>query len=258
LKIAVSEYMCTTLADLQADAPMASSPKEAVFATLRVIFLWFSVYVAASLASTVALLLTGRGGDGIADMPVWVIAFSMTAMWSVYLVAMPRLLPFEERHPRYTFRSWFTARDVAIGVPLGIAGQLVLVNVVNWPLSRLFPDTFSFEEVSQRAEDISSTAPGFWMVLLVIVVVIGAPVIEEIVYRGSLQTALVSTAGKWGGIVITAALFAAIHLAPVEFPGLFAFALLLGIVRQRSGTLGAPIVTHLAFNATGLLLVSLL
>ncbi len=228
--------MCTTLADLQADVPMASSPKEAVFATLRVIFLWFSVYVAASLASTVALLLTGRGGDGIADMPVWV----------------------EERHPRYTFRSWFTARDVAIGVPLGIAGQLVLVNVVNWPLSRLFPDTFSFEEVSQRAEDISSTAPGFWMVLLVIVVVIGAPVIEEIVYRGSLQTALVSTAGKWGGIVITAALFAAIHLAPVEFPGLFAFALLLGIVRQRSGTLGAPIVTHLAFNATGLLLVSLL
>ena len=67
MKIAVSEYMCTKLADLQADAPMASSPKEAVFATLRVIFLWFSVYVAASLASTLALLLTGRGGDGIAD-----------------------------------------------------------------------------------------------------------------------------------------------------------------------------------------------
>jgi membrane protease YdiL (CAAX protease family) len=132
------------------------------------------------------------------------------------------------------------------------------VNIVNWPLSRLFPDTFSFDEVSKRAEDISSTAPGMWMVLLVVVVVIGAPVVEEIVYRGSLQTALVSTAGKWGGIVITAALFAAIHLAPVEFPGLFVFALLLGIVRQRSGTLGAAIVTHLAFNATGLLLVSVL
>jgi hypothetical protein len=258
LKIAVSEYTCTTLADSQADTFMSPRLKEAVLATLRVIFLWFSVYVAASLASTIALLLTGRGGDGIADIPVWAIAFSMVSMWSVYLVAMPRLLPFEEQHPRHSFHSWFSVRDVVVGVPLGVAGQLVLVNIVNWPLSRLFPDTFSFDEVSKRAEDISSTAPGMWMVLLVVVVVIGAPVVEEIVYRGSLQTALVSTAGKWAGIVITAALFAAIHLAPVEFPGLFVFALLLGIVRQRSGTLGAAIVTHLAFNATGLLLVSVL
>jgi membrane protease YdiL (CAAX protease family) len=52
--------------------------------------------------------------------------------------------------------------------------------------------------------------------------------------------------------------FGAVHLQPVEFPGLFAFALLLGYVYRRTGRLGMCITTHMAFNACGLLLVSLL
>jgi membrane protease YdiL (CAAX protease family) len=155
-------------------------------------------------------------------------------------------------------RRWFSARDVIIGIPLGIFGQLVLVNLVNWPLSQFFPETFSFDEVSRRAEDIVGTAPGLWVIVLILIVVVGAPIVEEIVYRGSLQTNLVTAAGRPIGIVLAAAIFAAIHLAPVEFPGLFAFALLLGIAREKTGTLGLPIVTHFAFNATGLLLVSLI
>ncbi len=226
-------------------------------AVLRVMLLWFTGYVAGSMASLVALFATGRAGTTVDELPVWVIGVSVTAMWGVYLAAFPRLLPFEEQPPSRTYRGWFSARDFYVGVPAGILGQLVLVNLVNWPLSKFFPDTFSFDDVSQRAEDLANTAPGAWMVLLVIIVVVGAPVVEEVVYRGSLHTNLVSAAGTVVGLVLTAAVFAAIHLEPVEFPGLFVFALLLGALRQWSGTLGMPIVTHLAFNATGLILVSL-
>lgn len=237
---------------------MGSSRSDTVRSVARVFLLWFSVYIGSSLASSIAILLTGHSGDDIATIPMWVLGVNMLFMWSVYLVALPRLLPFEERHPRHSIRSWFSARDVYVGLPLGIFGQLVLVNLVNWPLSQLFPDTFSFEEVSRRAEDIADTAPGAWAILLVLVVVIGAPLVEEIVYRGCLQTNLVSVAGQWWGVVITATIFAAIHLSPIEFPGLFVFALVLGIARQKTGTLGMPIMTHLAFNATGLILVSLI
>lgn len=231
---------------------------DAFFASSRVVFLWFSVYVAGSIAATVAIVVTGHAGDSVGNIPMWVLALNMVAMWTVYVVALPRLLRFEEVSPVVAFRRWFTARDVAVGIPLGIFGQLVLVNLVNWPLSQLFPDSFSFEEVSQRAEEIAATAPGAWVVLLVFVVVLGAPVVEEIVYRGCLQSNLVTTAGEKIGILLTAIIFAAIHLAPVEFPGLFVFALVLGIARAKTGTLGLPIITHLAFNATGLLLVSLI
>lgn len=232
--------------------------KDSFFASVRVFFTWFSVYVAASIAATVAIILTGHSGTALDDMPVWVLGVNLIFMWSVYVVATPRVLPFEDKHPIHTFRSWFSAKDFLIGVPLGIFGQLILVNLVNWPLSKLFPDAFSFDDVSQRARDIVDTAPGAWLVLLILLVAIGAPIVEEIVYRGSLQTNLVSTAGVRIGVVLTAVVFAAIHLSPVEFPGLFVFALLLGVARQKTGTLGLPIITHFAFNATGLVLVSLL
>lgn len=226
-------------------------------ATLRVVLLWFTGYVAGSLASVVALFATGKAGTEVDSLPVWVVGVSVTAMWGVYLVAFPRLLPFGDQPPVQGYRRWFSRRDLYIGVPAGVLGQLVLVNLVNWPLSKFFPDTFSFDEVSQRAEKLADTAPGAWMILLVVIVVVGAPLVEEIVYRGSLHTNLVRASGTAVGLVLTAAVFAAVHLEPVEFPGLFVFALLLGGLRQWSGTLGMPIVTHMAFNATGLILVSL-
>jgi membrane protease YdiL (CAAX protease family) len=129
------------------------------------------------------------------------------------------------------------------------------MNVVNWPLTKLFPSAFSFDEISQRATDLSNTAPGAWKILLVLVVVVGAPIVEEIVYRGAVQTHLQRTANTGAAIVGTAVLFAAIHMSPIEFPGLFTFALVLGYSRRRSGTLGLSIVTHMAFNAAGLVLV---
>jgi membrane protease YdiL (CAAX protease family) len=47
-------------------------------------------------------------------------------------------------------------------------------------------------------------------------------------------------------------------MQPVEFPGLFAFAFVLGWARYSTARIGMPIVTHMAFNATGLALVVLL
>lgn len=258
LRTAVNAFTCTAQIVSRADASMERQSGNKVAATVRVFFLWFAVYVGGSIAATVAIVFTGHSGDSLQQIPVWVVAVNMVFMWSVYVGVLPRLLPFEDKHPVYTFRKWFTARDIIIGIPLGIFGQLILVNLVNWPLSRFFPDAFSFDEVSQRAKDIVATAPGVWMILLVLVVVVGAPIVEEIVYRGCLHTQMVASAGETVGLVVTAGIFAAIHLSPVEFPGLFVFALLLGYARQKTGTLGLPIVTHFAFNATGLLLVSLI
>ena len=93
--------------------------------------------------------------------------------------------------------------------------------------------------------------------VLAAIVVVGAPVIEEIVYRGWLQPRLGAAWGNAVGITAVAVLFAAVHLQPVEFPGLLAFAVVLGVARARSGRLGLPVVTHAAFNATGLLLAAM-
>ena len=224
----------------------------------QVLLFWLVAFVAANFASLLVLVITGNGDSSTSDMSTLDVALSATAMWLVYLFAATQFLQAKWRNFRSAIGATFSRRNVVVGIPLGIASQLVLVNAVNWPLARLFPDAFSFDEVSKRASDLVDDARGGWIFLLALVVVVGAPIVEEILYRGVVQPGLVSSWGRTTGILVTAALFAAIHMQPVEFPGLFAFALVLGWARHSTGTIGTSIVTHMAFNATGLALVVLL
>lgn len=189
--------------------------------------------------------------------PVWVIALSALALW-VPFVAM--LVIFSQRFGTKNFvRDFFFKFHWAdlLGVPLGVASQLVLVNLVYWPLREFFPGTFSSEQVEDRARDLYERADGPWLIVLIIIVVIGAPFVEELVYRGFIHGTLRSTMNSAVALVVAAMWFTAIHLAPVEYPGLFAFALVLGLSFHVTKRLGMPIVAHMAFNATGLILVSL-
>jgi membrane protease YdiL (CAAX protease family) len=224
----------------------------------QVLLFWIAAFLLANFASLLVLVLTGNGGSSSTEMSTLDVALSATAMWIVYLFVTSQFLQVKWNDFRSTIGATFLRRDVAGGIPLGIASQLILVNAVNWPLARLFPDAFSFEEVSKRASDLVDAAHGGWVVLLAVVVIVGAPIVEEIVYRGVVQPGLVASWGRTVGIVATAALFAAIHMQPVELPGLFVFALVLGWARHSTGTIGLSIVTHMAFNATGLALVVLL
>ncbi len=224
----------------------------------QVLLFWLIAFVVANFASLLVLVLTGNGDSSSSDISTLEVALSATAMWGVYLFATSQFLQVKWKNFRSTIGVTLLRRDVVIGIPLGVMSQLILVNAVNWPLARLFPDAFSFDEVSKRASDLVDVARGGWVFLLALVVIVGAPIVEEIVYRGVVQPGLVASWGRTAGILATAALFAAIHMQPVELPGLFVFALVLGWARHSTGTIVMSIVTHMAFNATGLALVVLL
>jgi len=217
---------------------------------------WLGAFLAASLASSLTVALLGHGGQATRDVPVWVVAISATAMWLVFIGFVTR---YSVKHgsgsPARDYRMSFVSADLW-GIPLGIASQILLVNAVNYPLSRIWPTQFASSKVESRAKDLFHTAPGAWIVVLIFVVVIAAPFIEELVYRGLVQQGVGASIDKRVALLATAVLFAAIHLQPVEFPGLFAFAVVLGICQYRTGRLGLGIVTHMAFNATGLVLVA--
>jgi hypothetical protein len=55
-------------------------------------------------------------------------------------------------------------------------------------------------------------------------------------------------------VVSVAFVFALVHFRVIEYPGLFAFGLVLGVTAIRTDRLGMPILTHIGFNVTGLLL----
>ena len=218
---------------------------------------WFACFLAGNIAAPIAIVIVGQGDVDVSAQPIWVLAMVSVITWSISLWGVARLCRIHAGTSLTdTLKIRLAPRDF-LGVPLGVVSQLVLVPVVMLPLRLLFPDSFSPEKIEKRATDLVNNANGVWMIVLVMVVVVGAPLVEEIVYRGMLQKSIARALGKYRSLVLVAAWFAAIHFAPVEFVGLFAFALVLGWVLDRNETLGMNIITHMAFNATGLVLVAL-
>ena len=84
---------------------------------------------------------------------------------------------------------------------------------------------------------------------------VAAPFVEEMVFRGLLQTWLCRRVGAWGGIVGSGLLFALAHarIWPDPLP-LAVLGIGLGIVYQRTRSLWAPVALHSSFNATMLMI----
>lgn len=221
----------------------------------RTLGAWFVAYLAAGVVSAVVIGFTGNLDTPAHQVPTWAMALSIGAMWTTMLALLRRFIPSMPSLSPSAFSTWFRPTDLFAGIPLGIATQLILVNLVNWPLQRIWPDTFNADEVTKRATDLVDGAQGAWLLLLAFVVVVGAPIVEEVVYRGTVQPVLTSARGAPTGLAIVAVVFAAIHQSGVEFPGLLAVALVFGLARHRTGRLGLSIVTHMSFNATALVLV---
>jgi membrane protease YdiL (CAAX protease family) len=99
------------------------------------------------------------------------------------------------------------------------------------------------KDLIDRAGDVPSK------VLLVLVVAIGAPIAEEIFFRGFLQRGLMALVPAPAAIAGSSLLFALTHIQLLQFPALAAFGAVLGILAHRTGRLGPSIFTHMGFNA---------
>lgn len=102
------------------------------------------------------------------------------------------------------------------------------------------------------------TEPAQWFMLFAVAVVI-APICEEMLFRGWLFTALRTRQPFGPAALITAALFAFMHLTAGALYALLIFpiGLVLAFARERYGSVKPTIVIHGLFNASALLLAFL-
>jgi uncharacterized protein len=147
----------------------------------------------------------------------------------------------------------FDVRDL-LAVPIGVLTQLVVVPVVYVPLRGVWPGTFTEDRLEERTRDLIEVA-GESSVLLLVLVVVGAPVVEELVYRGLIQRSFAARISDPLALVGASVWFAVIHFQLLEMPGLFVAGLVFGGCLLVTGRLGTAIVAHAAFNATALLAV---
>jgi len=152
----------------------------------------------------------------------------------------------------------FRWADLGFGLAGAIVGRVVAALSL-LPLPLLDPD---LGDENDRSVFEEAAVDGRSWLILFLVVCVGAPLFEELFFRGVLQSRLVARFGVVKGIGVASVLFGAAHLigwegAPtavnawaVTFSGI-----VLGAVYHYSRRLGAAVIAHGLFNAVALLLV---
>jgi len=106
-----------------------------------------------------------------------------------------------------------------------------------------------YEDLVQPIVRIMAEAPVAQRGVLLGLGVFLVPCLEEFLFRGFVQPALTRRAGVVAGIAVTSLLFGLLHGVAAVVP-VAALSLLLGLLRQRSGSLLAPVFVHALHNGT--------
>ena len=132
--------------------------------------------------------------------------------------------------------------------PLAAAGAVsiapVLYGVVTLVLS-LLPAAW-MADYAQASAALNDTG-----LLPFLSVALAAPVVEEVIFRGLIQSRLALALPGWPAVVLSALLFALCHGQPVWMGYAFVLGMVLGIMAWRTGSILPSILTHIVFNAIG-------
>ncbi len=133
------------------------------------------------------------------------------------------------------------------------AGAIAAMLIVNWAYESLLVGKDVQPTNRLIADAASSSLTG--SVLVFLAIAITGPILEEVLFRGQLQSAL----KQWGerreinrpatiAMTVSAAVFAAIHFQPLAFPVLFTSGLAMGWIREKTGSITLPILMHVIMN----------
>jgi membrane protease YdiL (CAAX protease family) len=161
--------------------------------------------------------------------------------------------------PALGLRTDRAATDIVTGAFSGILifalaafAILPALTVIITALSGGPPDPISQPVVPEDPGAVEVAVSAF-------VVLVGAPVGEEIFFRGFLYGGLRSRFGFWASGAISAVLFAVFHAQfnSLLVPLMFFVGLAFAFLYERRGSLAATISAHAAFNLVGFTLIVL-
>lgn len=198
-----------------------------------------------------------------AEITIIGIVLATVALWSYSYYTKPTLLKYiwDGRAPGWSHR----AKDALIGFLTMFAayptmlffGQIAAITV------QYFFQPTTVEQVAVRhLRGIEEHLGLFWLNVILICTLI--PFIEELMFRGYLQTFIKKHLGATKAVLITSFIFALCHfslsqeMANIELlTSLFALSCFLGYLFERQRSLAASIALHGAFNAFSIVLIIL-
>lgn len=88
-----------------------------------------------------------------------------------------------------------------------------------------------------------------FLIILMITSTVTSPIAEEFIFRGLLLNRLIKKTNKWGGILISSLLFAAVHLQAEKLIATFLFGIIASLIYLKTKNLFVPILIHILHNS---------
>lgn len=211
---------------------------------------WLFAYISAALLGALILAAFGYTGDEVTpdNLPLSMIALQYPPLWLGFVGVPVWAAATKGGGWVHDFRVRFRALDVPLGLVVGVVAQLVVVPLVSWPVLQLTgtdPD-----DLGKLARDLGAKADSsVGVVLLFVIVVIGAPIAEELFFRGLVLGSLEKRFSTGWAVLGSSVFFGATHFQALQFAALTAAGAIFALLVVRTGRLGPAIVAHMAFNA---------
>jgi len=227
---------------------------------------WIVFLLAGVVAPLAMMRLLGEGETGLRANALLMIA-SYTAQGIVILVICRKLararrlrsgLPGILPRPESTIDSIMLGTLAFLFVFPVAQSAGMLVGLVQRLMTGTPPELVAHETLKALQE-----SPGDpWVLVIMGLVVVAAPVTEEFAYRGLVQQGFRKLGGsRTGAVLLTSFLFVFMHLTALpeasRYSGmatLVVLSIVLGWLFERTGRLTAPITLHALFNLANLLL----
>lgn len=159
------------------------------------------------------------------------------------------------------WRWTFKPIDIAIGLGVAVAAQIA-AGLVGVGVSILVG--LEDNSTAENTQFLTDSKGSLWIIAIIFMVCVGAPISEELLFRGLIHRAFEKRGGPILAIIGSTFLFGIIHLngEPITSDGQIVLwasigtvGLILGITAQYVGRLGPCVIAHVIFNTFSTMVV---
>lgn len=143
----------------------------------------------------------------------------------------------------FDYKKAFPLRRVFM-IAATVAGACILLTFVLGIIQQLVP--VFFKNYNQLMETVSQ---GDMFLNILYVVTIG-PISEELIFRGAIFDRFYLVFPFWTANILQAVLFGIYHMNVIQGVYAFLLGILLGMIRQMTGSILSTIFSHIIFNGT--------
>lgn len=222
--------------------------------TLLLVFIAFAIYFTVAFAIPRLVEAVPFSMDRVDKLSLITFLTSGSLFGALFLFFRAIYQPIREsiwRKPEWKNDALFAIAACLISFPLVLfTGQLLELGIYAVFHTLELPDQLAILFLKMTfGRPVAFLFAALSIVLL-------APLVEELLFRGFLQSYLRRYLSAPLAILLSSACFAAFHFSPDQGLGnipilgsLFILAYFLGFVYERRGSLTAPMIFHAAFNA---------